>query len=159
MTDAPRPPAGWYPDENLADSLRYWDGNSWTEHRAPASGRMSEPRVQRTQAQTGQVEPRRRRKVGGWLLGGGLAVLLLGLVLALKNGMDANIARGRQLADAMTLSACETRNIERWNLGLSALPCESADLPSPLLATALLVLGGGATVAGIIVIVRARLTR
>jgi hypothetical protein len=26
--------AGWYPDPNDADGARYWDGESWTEHRA-----------------------------------------------------------------------------------------------------------------------------
>lgn len=31
------PPAGWYPDPNDASSLRYWDGSTWTDHRAPAT--------------------------------------------------------------------------------------------------------------------------
>ena len=29
-------PADWYPDPHDPASLRYWDGLSWTEHRAPA---------------------------------------------------------------------------------------------------------------------------
>jgi hypothetical protein len=29
-------PAGWYADPQDATLLRYWDGSSWTEHRAPA---------------------------------------------------------------------------------------------------------------------------
>ena len=30
-------PAGWYPDPDGSGGQRYWDGNSWTEHRAPAT--------------------------------------------------------------------------------------------------------------------------
>src|SRR5918999_2421770 len=26
------PPAGWYPDPHGQAELRYWDGNTWTEH-------------------------------------------------------------------------------------------------------------------------------
>src|SRR5664280_656694 len=29
-------PEGWYPDHQLADTLRWWDGQQWTEHTAPA---------------------------------------------------------------------------------------------------------------------------
>jgi hypothetical protein len=29
-------PADWYPDPEDPSGLRYWDGTSWTEHRAPA---------------------------------------------------------------------------------------------------------------------------
>lgn len=31
------PPAGWYPDPEMAGTQRYWDGSVWTEHRAPAA--------------------------------------------------------------------------------------------------------------------------
>lgn len=30
-----QPPAGWYPDPEYPGHQRYWDGTSWTEHRAP----------------------------------------------------------------------------------------------------------------------------
>lgn len=37
MNETPRRArAGWYPDETLAGSVRYWDGRAWTDHRAPA---------------------------------------------------------------------------------------------------------------------------
>ena len=36
MTTPPTP-ANWYPDPEDPNALRYWDGNAWTEHRAPAS--------------------------------------------------------------------------------------------------------------------------
>jgi uncharacterized RDD family membrane protein YckC len=29
------PPANWYPDPDLIGGLRYWDGESWTQHRVP----------------------------------------------------------------------------------------------------------------------------
>ena len=32
----PHTPADWYPDPENSGYLRYWDGSSWTEHRAPA---------------------------------------------------------------------------------------------------------------------------
>ena len=31
-------PAGWYPDPEQAGQQRYWDGQQWTEHRAPLEG-------------------------------------------------------------------------------------------------------------------------
>lgn len=35
------PPAGWYPDPEQAGQQRYWDGQQWTEHRAPAAGQAT----------------------------------------------------------------------------------------------------------------------
>lgn len=29
-------PAGWYPHPSMADTRRYWDGQRWTDHIAPA---------------------------------------------------------------------------------------------------------------------------
>lgn len=34
--DAPKAPAGWYPDTTEPSQLRYWDGDAWTQHTAPA---------------------------------------------------------------------------------------------------------------------------
>src|SRR3954470_3150704 len=38
-TTPPRPdaPAGWYPDPSQAATQRYWDGENWTDQRAPLS--------------------------------------------------------------------------------------------------------------------------
>lgn len=32
---SPNVPAGWYPDPTQPGSQRYWDGNEWTDQRAP----------------------------------------------------------------------------------------------------------------------------
>jgi hypothetical protein len=37
MSAAPTPPAGWYSDPTNSTLQRYWDGASWTEHRAAAA--------------------------------------------------------------------------------------------------------------------------
>jgi hypothetical protein len=31
------PPPGWYPDPDTPGQQRYWDGQAWTDHRAPGS--------------------------------------------------------------------------------------------------------------------------
>lgn len=41
---SPLTPAGWYENEG---SLRYWDGTSWTDQRAPLSVEFPEPLGQR----------------------------------------------------------------------------------------------------------------
>jgi signal peptidase I len=35
--NSPKAKAGWYPDPSQADTLRYWDGENWTEQRGPAT--------------------------------------------------------------------------------------------------------------------------
>jgi hypothetical protein len=34
--DGGAPPAGWYADPERAGGLRWWDGQTWTDHRQPA---------------------------------------------------------------------------------------------------------------------------
>ena len=35
--------AGWYPDPEQSDQLRWWDGSSWTAHRAPRPREVAAP--------------------------------------------------------------------------------------------------------------------
>ncbi len=35
MSEQPLSPAGWQPDPERPDTWRYWDGQAWTEERAP----------------------------------------------------------------------------------------------------------------------------
>jgi hypothetical protein len=50
MTTPPTP-ADWYPDPEDPAGLRYWDGTSWTEHRAPAPVAAEAPSVAETPAE------------------------------------------------------------------------------------------------------------
>lgn len=34
---APKAAAGWYPHPSMVDTQRYWDGQRWTDHIAPAT--------------------------------------------------------------------------------------------------------------------------
>jgi hypothetical protein len=54
MTDVTAP-AGWYPDPQIPNILRWWDGQTWTEHTAPVEApAASTPTSQQMPA---QVEP------------------------------------------------------------------------------------------------------
>ena len=35
VPDSPAREAGWYADPEREHTLRYWDGNAWTDDRAP----------------------------------------------------------------------------------------------------------------------------
>ncbi|MEU0499079.1 DUF2510 domain-containing protein [Mycobacterium sp. NPDC006124] len=56
MTTPPTP-ANWYPDPDDATRLRYWDGWTWTEHRAPAPGAADVPAEPETTAEDVQQQP------------------------------------------------------------------------------------------------------
>src|SRR5262245_27430836 len=44
-TETAPPPAGWLPDpDNPSAARRYWDGEQWTESRAPVEAEASGPR-------------------------------------------------------------------------------------------------------------------
>lgn len=37
----PKPPPGWYPDQQSSSALRWWDGQQWTSYQAPLQGNAS----------------------------------------------------------------------------------------------------------------------
>ncbi|MDT4950911.1 MAG: hypothetical protein QOJ37_3506 [Pseudonocardiales bacterium] len=75
MSQAMTTPAGWYPDPDGTGGQRYFNGGSWTEHRAPAAGAPPVAAVAPTATKSGP-DP----KV---LIGIGAAVVvLIGVVVA-----------------------------------------------------------------------------
>jgi hypothetical protein len=69
-------PPGWYQDPNDPYNQRYWDGNRWTENRAPAAGHA------------GPGSPTNGKAIAGMVLG---IVWLCGIgsILALVFGYQA----------------------------------------------------------------------
>lgn len=97
----PRPDAGWYADPERPDRLRWWDGESWTEHTAPVeAGPPAAP------AAPDERQPGNGYSIGAIVLGVASFVFLpivlgvIGIVLAL-------VARSRG------------ERLWRWGLGLS----------------------------------------
>jgi hypothetical protein len=46
VTALTAPAAGWYPDRNDADTVRWWDGQQWTDHTqstTPAAAAFEQP--------------------------------------------------------------------------------------------------------------------
>ena len=43
---SPQAPAGWFPDPENQQQLRYWDGGRWTAHRAPNPGAAAQQPLQ-----------------------------------------------------------------------------------------------------------------
>ena len=41
MNENETPQPGWYPDPEMAQTQRYWDGSTWTDHRAPAAPQVA----------------------------------------------------------------------------------------------------------------------
>lgn len=88
---AVQPAANWYPDPELSNTLRYWDGSQWTDHRAP---------VARQPAAAGSTKRRGPRKMT-WVL---IIWCALILVWAIAGGSNADCGEER---NESLRSACE----------------------------------------------------
>jgi hypothetical protein len=80
--DSPARGAGWYPDPERAHTLRYWDGDAWTEDRAPnvPTARSDAP-SERAPAARWTDENGRLTEQGRYGLGVGLAAV--GAIIAI----------------------------------------------------------------------------
>jgi hypothetical protein len=82
MSDAPGSPhreAGWYPDPERAHTLRYWDGDAWSDDRAPDVPSVSSET--RTQTADSRAEEGGLTADGRFAVGVGLAVV--GAIIAI----------------------------------------------------------------------------
>jgi streptogramin lyase len=75
-------PAGWYPDPHGAQQYRYWDGEGWTDHTAPATKGAAEP------PSTGRRGGRKR--AGLWILAA-LTVAAFMVALAFIESPESNL--------------------------------------------------------------------
>ncbi len=92
------PEAGWYPHPSMANTRRYWDGERWTDHIAPA------PVVQQPQKGVSAFTIARGVALGIAAL---IAIIwVVGTVVSADDGID-----------------CATRNAERA-LGQRSGPSE-----------------------------------
>ncbi len=96
QNSTPLPPPGWYRDPAMAGTRRYWDGETWTDHVAPA-------------------EQKPPRQTSAWTIARGVA-LGIGVVIA------ALVFLGRCQAD-QSRADCLSENVDRAMSGLPALDC------------------------------------
>lgn len=93
MTNLTPPPA-WHPDPDDPTGLRYWDGNMWTEHRAPSNQTVPEP--------TEPTEAKRRK--WPWVVGAVVAAFAIPAIF----GDDKDAERDRRTSEVSeALSANE----------------------------------------------------
>jgi hypothetical protein len=76
-------PAGWFPDPEDSGGQRFWNGDEWTEHRAPATA----PRVEAAPAPP--QKPDRRLLIG--LAAAAGVVLVVGAVIAVVLTRKADV--------------------------------------------------------------------
>jgi hypothetical protein len=101
-------PAGWHPDPQNPGQLRYWDGNQWTEHRAPGS---QQPATPLTLNPKPPASPSSKRTI--WLALGGVALLVGGCAIGAAAAGSGD--------DGGTNSASSTSTVT-----VTAKPSESA---------------------------------
>lgn len=72
MSNGELPPPGWYPDPERPGQQRWWDGNQWTDHRAPlAQDPGSSPAGDSGGVPGWEVRPTSGQGPGDWGSSGG----------------------------------------------------------------------------------------
>lgn len=97
MDETARQSSGWFPNPEQPGSLRYWDGERWTNHLAPAA-------------------PAPAKDTSTWTIARGVALGLLAVIALL-----VVISRVAASDDGLE---CAQENVERAQQGLPALVCD-----------------------------------
>lgn len=133
MSAPAHPPAAWYPNPSDSSQIRYWDGNQWTDHVAPAVAAAPVPEPRPTDAgaapspdpaggSSGESArpPEPPERARGGLFG--------------KKGLEAELEELRQFVDAFGYAerAALTAEIERLRAARRALATEMANAQGEL---------------------------
>lgn len=133
VSDAPGRPIsmstpGWYPNPDGSDSMRYWDGQQWTEvapKTAPPAAPVSvEPTLaERTAARTPAQKKSNRR----WIIGGVAAFALIAIIGSVVNRPTSDDQENQAAATSQPKVASTSP--------LSPTPRAVAPAPAPAAAT------------------------
>lgn len=132
MTNTANPPADWYLDPEDSSQYRYWDGSTWTDHRAPATPTTAatevadEPQVTpapEAEAPTAKGFPEPPAKGRGGLFGS-------------KKSLEAELAELRAVVDGFGYAEREALSAEiaRLRADQSQLGSETARLRAEMAA-------------------------
>lgn len=108
-----QPPAGWHPDPQNPNLLRYWDGQQWTGH--------TQPRPQ-------QGPPVKKSNRSGWKVVGVLvaAFVALSVIVSIFGGDGDNAPAPKTAAELQEERAQDARIAERTARTNAELLCEEA---------------------------------
>ena len=95
---APKASAGWYPDPSQPDTVRYWDGETWTDQRGPAALPNPAPGE-------GGFDSRRLLFVGGALVA--VAIVVVVVLLSDSGGSGGGAEAGETAKVAIPSGSME----------------------------------------------------
>src|SRR5579875_1797238 len=84
------PPAGWYPDPQYPGQQRYWNGQSWTEHRQQAVQAQPAPPAWPQQQTAGYQGSARQPSRAGKFVKWAAAIVVLIVIISIVANSGSN---------------------------------------------------------------------